>query len=90
MAQFDDAEALEALREPGAGLVMRALDASDFDKGFVALLGQVFPPLRPGLLRGGARLLPLRRFDSPCVQLTKAPALARDRWMEIFEKMRDR
>jgi len=48
MAQFDDAEALEALREPGAGLVMRALDASDFDKGFVALLGQVFPPLRIG------------------------------------------
>jgi len=86
MAQFDDAEALEALREPGAGLVMRALDASDFDKGFVALLGQVDPPAAPRR----AALLPLRRFDSPCVQLTKAPALARDRWMEIFEKMRDR
>lgn len=31
------------LREPGEGLVMRSLDASDFDKGYVALLGQVGP-----------------------------------------------
>lgn len=47
----------DALVEPGAGryhrdelleletgLVMRPLDASDFHKGFVALLGQVWSP----------------------------------------------
>ena len=29
------------MREPAAGLVMRPLDSSDLDKGFIALLGQV-------------------------------------------------
>ena len=31
----------EHMREPAAGLVMRPLEGSDLDKGFVALLGQV-------------------------------------------------
>ena len=55
----------DALVEPGAGryhraelleletgLVMRPLDASDFDKGYVALLGQVGPPNLSRCVRG--------------------------------------
>lgn len=55
----------DALVEPGAGryhrdelleletgLVMRPLDASDFDKGYVALLGQVGPPNQNRCERG--------------------------------------
>jgi hypothetical protein len=43
MQMFNAPAMPEDLREPGAGLVMRSLDASDFDKGYVALLGQVGP-----------------------------------------------
>jgi len=51
----------EHMREPAAGLVMRPLEGSDLDKGFVALLGQ----------------------------LTQAPPLSRERWIEVSAKMQD-
>ncbi len=41
MALFKVPELTEQMRSPGVGLVMRALEDADFDKGFLALLSQV-------------------------------------------------
>ena len=38
---FKVPELTEQMRSPGVGLVMRALEDADFDKGFLALLSQV-------------------------------------------------
>lgn len=41
MSLFKVPELTEQMRSPGVGLVMRALEDADFDKGFLALLSQV-------------------------------------------------
>ena len=43
---FKVPELTEQMRSPGVGLVMRALEDADFDKGFLALLSQVSPLFR--------------------------------------------
>ncbi len=60
--------------QPGAGLVMRSLDANDFDKGYVALLGQVDP--LESLRAGFPAQYPLtsRASRRPCTADTGAGA----------------
>ena len=74
MQMFNAPAMPEDMREPGAGLVMRSLDANDFDKGYVALLGQVDP--LESLRAGFPAQYPLtsRASRRPCTADTGAGA----------------